>query len=312
MQGQATTVITERPQQRGGLVGPTILIGLGVIFLLNNFGLLSWNIWGILLRLWPILLIATGLDILIGRRSALGSLLVVALMVAAIATAVWFSGMLVVGGTLLSGQVISQTLGEASRADVHIGMSTGTLHISALNEPNELISGSVVTGENERVIRDFSVRNGTAYFKLISQQQQVFWYEARDEANKTWNLRLNPNVPLSLRLDGGVGKINADLSPFMLTKLVVDTGVGNVDITLPRSGVLEAKIDGGVGNASIVIPNGMAARIRVDSGLGKVDVNGNYTRQGDIYISPDYASAINRVDLVINAGIGKISVRQGE
>ncbi len=59
----------EKKTHRVGLVWPVILISAGMMFLLNNLGLLSWNVWGTLWRLWPVLLIAAGLDILIGRRS---------------------------------------------------------------------------------------------------------------------------------------------------------------------------------------------------------------------------------------------------
>ena len=66
-------------RRRGSLVGPLILIGLGVVFLLNNLGILSWSVWEVIFRLWPILLVAIGLDLLVGRRSTLGSLLALAL-----------------------------------------------------------------------------------------------------------------------------------------------------------------------------------------------------------------------------------------
>ena len=55
--------------RRGGLVGPIILIGLGVVFLLNNLGFLEWSVWDVLLRTWPLLLIAWGIDLLIVRRT---------------------------------------------------------------------------------------------------------------------------------------------------------------------------------------------------------------------------------------------------
>jgi hypothetical protein len=45
-------------------VGPIILIGLGVLLLFANFGLFRWDLFG---RLWPIILIALGAWILLGR-----------------------------------------------------------------------------------------------------------------------------------------------------------------------------------------------------------------------------------------------------
>ena len=56
-----------------GVAGPLILIAIGAAFLLSNMGLLSWSAWG-LLRLWPLILMAIWIDLLIGRRSVLGTL----------------------------------------------------------------------------------------------------------------------------------------------------------------------------------------------------------------------------------------------
>jgi hypothetical protein len=52
-----------------------ILITIGLIFLLNNFGILPWSIWNLLWRFWPLILILIGLQIIFGRNLA-GRLLV--------------------------------------------------------------------------------------------------------------------------------------------------------------------------------------------------------------------------------------------
>lgn len=44
--------------------GPVLLVGLGCAFLLNNFGVIHV---GRVFRLWPIVLIAIGASILVGR-----------------------------------------------------------------------------------------------------------------------------------------------------------------------------------------------------------------------------------------------------
>ena len=96
---------------RRSLVGPVILIGFGVILLLNNLGLLSWTIWDTLFRLWPVILIAIGLDILIGRRSLWGSLLSAALVLAIFGGAIWLFASRPAGGEAVTTEQISQPLG---------------------------------------------------------------------------------------------------------------------------------------------------------------------------------------------------------
>lgn len=314
MHSEATTIAPEQPaHRRGGLVGPTILIGLGVIFLLNNLNLLNWGVWVALLRLWPVLLIAVGLDILFGRRSLIGSLLIAGMLVLAIAAAVWSSHTGLLGGVLLTDQQINQPLDGASRAEIQLGHGVGTLRLGAMTEPEGLIAGTVTTEEGEQVTRDFSVRDGTAYFKLVSERRPVvFWPSVGNSGNTLWDLRLNPATPLRLELDSGVGTTSANLTALQVTELTVNSGVGDINLTLPERGQVTARINGGIGKTAIVIPRGMAARIEVDSGLGRVNVTGNYRHEDNRYISPDYATAANRVDLVISGGIGDIQVRQGQ
>ena len=51
---------------RGGGFGALLLIAIGVIFLLGNLNLLNWVRWEIV---WPVVLIALGLWILVERRA---------------------------------------------------------------------------------------------------------------------------------------------------------------------------------------------------------------------------------------------------
>src|SRR3990172_5801485 len=97
---------------RSSLVGPVILIGFGVILLLNNLGLLSWTIWDTLFRLWPVILIAIGLDILIGRRSLWGSLLSAALVLAILGGAIWLFASRPAGGEGVTTEQIRPAMGD--------------------------------------------------------------------------------------------------------------------------------------------------------------------------------------------------------
>jgi len=54
----------EERRRRGGIIGPVILIGLGVIFLLSNLGWLDVNLSSTLTRLWPVLLVVAGVALL--------------------------------------------------------------------------------------------------------------------------------------------------------------------------------------------------------------------------------------------------------
>jgi hypothetical protein len=307
------TLAAPRHHYRGGLVWPVILIGAGVVFLLNNLGLLSWNVWGTLFRLWPVLLIAIGLDILFGRKSIIGSLIVALLLVMVLGVAIsigapnWdFSGVGAVDRT----ETINVELKDASRADVEIDFGTGSLQLAALPADSQtLVKGSADLSRTERLQVDQSSSGGTARVTVRSSHDQLPLTNSVND-RKRWELDLNRNVPLNLRVDLGVGTSTLDLSQLQLAELQVDGGVAEATTKLPAVGRFDVKINGGIGQMTIIIPQGLAVHLQVDGGIGNVNVTGNFDRNGQEYTSPNFNSAANRANITVDGGIGQIVVRQ--
>jgi hypothetical protein len=300
----------ERRERRGSLVGPIILIGLGLVFLLNNLGMVSWDVWDTIARFWPILLIAIGLDILIGRRSILGSLLALAVMLVVVGAALWLITSQVTPGPALTYESIDQSREGATHADVTISFGAGALRVGVLPETSSLIAGRVALGQGEHLVRDFRKSGDTAVFTLRSEGFALFPFVGRWNTDKLWDLRLSPEVPLRLSINTGVGESTLDMERLKLTELDLHAGVGKVTLTLPGRGQMQASINGGIGEVIAKIPAGMAARVHATAGLGDSQVLGNYQRQGGVFVSPGYDTAENRVDLEVKGGIGKITIQQ--
>jgi len=68
-----------------------IIILIGLILLANNFGILPWGIWYYLIRLWPLVLIAIGIDLIL-KGTSLSFLRIIPplLVIAAICLTVYF------------------------------------------------------------------------------------------------------------------------------------------------------------------------------------------------------------------------------
>lgn len=47
--------------------GAVFLIFLGIIFLLNNLGILPWQIWNEIWKFWPVILILIGFELFLGK-----------------------------------------------------------------------------------------------------------------------------------------------------------------------------------------------------------------------------------------------------
>lgn len=293
--------------RRGGLVGPLLLIGIGVVFLLNNLGVLAVSVWDVIFRLWPVILIAIGLDLIIGRRSVWGALLVLVLILV-----LFVGGILLIGaqdGKALTTDEITQPLGGVTEAEISIGPAIGFIHVGSLDPGSGyLIQGNIRLMSGEDLRRDFNSSRDPASFTLRSSGQTWFPVIGGWGDKATWDLSLNPEAALNLDLSLGVGKIEVDLTRLDVTAVEVSLGLGKIIITLPDEGHFTAKISGAMGETYVVIPQGMAARIHVSTGLGTSNLPAGYTRRDDTYLSPGYASADDRVDIEISQAIGMITV----
>jgi Cell wall-active antibiotics response 4TMS YvqF len=236
--------------------------------------------------------------------------LIAAAIVVVLGVGLWFSGIWSGMGAQLVHEPVSQLLGAAARADVTIAMGVGQLRIGALDQPNNLIAGDISYSDRSSVDRSFALRGDTASFTLREQHSQANSLIKHSDDAAIWNLRLNPATPMRLTIETSVGASTIDLRQIHVTELDLKTGIGTTTLTLPRQGHVQVHISGGVGNTTIVIPAGVAVRLAIDAGVGSIKFPDAYQQQGDAYVSPDYETAANRIDLTASSGIGNITIKQ--
>lgn len=293
---------------RGGLVGPLLLIGIGVIFLLQRMDLITINFWDSIFRLWPILLIAIGIDLLITRRSIWGSLIALILIVAVMVGGVYLLG--VQAGTSLPTEAFRESLGEAKEAELSVNPGIGFLRIHALDVGDRnLVDGQIRTSIRERLTKDIDRKNGAVEILLESRGGEWIPAVGAWGEERLWDLGLNPEVAWDLDLDLGLGRHDLQLSGLDLTSLNLNMGIGQTLVTLPEEGTFRGRIEGAIGETVVIIPEGMAVRLHLNTGLAGRQVPAAFTQQGDVYVSPGFDSAENRAELEIDQAIGVIRVR---
>lgn len=294
----------------GGLLGPLILVLLGVLFLLNNFGIVDWSIWSQLWRLWPLVLIAVGLELLVGRRSPALSLIILLLLVAAAVAFLLYSGGFQPAGGL-SQFPVNVPSQNTSKASVDITFSVGDLSVDAQSEGSALATGSLdyYDGTSTPQVSD-NVSGDTRQLTIKQNEGGASFPFFGFGAHLSWTLHLSNQVPMTLRVEAGAGTVDMNLERLRISDLNLSTGAGDTSVILPsNAGTTIAKISGGAGTLDVTIPNGVEASIKVNSGIGKVDVDPKFAAQGDnIYTSQGYANARNKVDLTVNGGVGRITI----
>ena len=197
-------------------------------------------------------------------------------------------------------------LGEAESVDVTIEMAAGELRIQG---------GSRALFEGDFCYNVDKWKPDISYHTLGKQgilkvrQGKVSGIPA-GEGKNSWDIYLNEEVPLSMRVNFGAGEGRLDLRGLQLKSLIINMGVGdlNVNLTGEHTQDLDVSIDGGVGSATVYLPKDVGVRVNVDKGIGSVSAAG-FNRKGSIYTNDAHGEAEITIDVQIDAGIGTIDLR---
>ena len=294
---------------RGGYVGAVLGTGIGVIFLLSNFGFLYVDFWNIV-RFWPVLLIAWGLDIVVGQRSFLSLLLGIILGLALITGVVWLSeNQLVIGQSpAVEVEEIHHKVQDAEEAAIFINPVIGYLEINAATEPSILIDGQLQQESTSSIQKSFRSQNEKATFRL-EQEGQFTWLPTTQQA---WQLDLNTGIPIDLETNLAAGEQNLDLEDLEISDLSSEMAVGKTVVTLPRDSSFQGDISVAVGELVILIPENTNVRIVADTGLTGVTISGNLSKRDQIITTQGASDQKNVIRLNVEQSIGLLRVQTTE
>jgi hypothetical protein len=293
--------------RREGVVGSTLVIGLGTAFLLSNLGYLALNVWAVLARLWPLFLLAFGFDILIGRRSWLASLAGAAAILAILVGALLVTGVQVERGHMATAQVRQALESGVKSAKIDLEPAMGSLRLEKLAEPVALVMGTIPDSSAIRVTENYVLENGQANYTLRSPDST--FVVTTDTQVYNWDLGLATDIPLDLYVSLGAGQADLDLSGLTLSALKLDLAVGQAVVVLPATSSFSGTIDNAIGQVEIIIPSGVEVVIKVDNALSVVQTGSGIVKDGDTY-SAGGGGAKYRITLHISQAIGNINLRR--
>jgi hypothetical protein len=256
----------------GAPIVAMILLGIGIVLLLQDLDVIPESF-----TLWPIILIAIGVAILIG---SIGSTRPVA----------------------SSEQTIP--LDGATSARVVFNHGAGRLLVGPSPQPDILLNGTFAGGVEARVNRAGS---------LLDVDLRQRWHGTPWRAGGRgfeWTVALTPAVPLSLEFHVGASQSRLELADLLVSDLRLQTGASQTEVTMPKHGRCTARIQAGAAQVRVKVPDGVAARIRARKGLATANIDAaRFPLTGDAYVSANFEQAEDRIDLDIEAGAADVSVR---
>jgi len=132
--------------------------------------------------------------------------------------------------------------------------------------------------------------------------------------NNSIRLRLNPDVPLDLELNAGVGESTVDLSGMKVARVEIQSGVGETRLHMLEPNRTECnlvEISSGVGEFSLTgLGNFGFDEFRLRGGVGEtaLDLSGDWATVGDVEIEV----GVGEIDVQLPRDLGfEIRVNQG-
>ena len=296
-------------RQKRSLFWPMVFIGVGVMALLGNLGVLSRANFVVLLRLWPLALIMVGLDILFGRRwPILGALIGLGTVALAILLMLIGPSMGWGDDAEIKTDTFVEEIGAATSARINLDLSSAPTTVSALGDSDDLIDADLTYNGKIR----FNVRGEQEKTVNLSQRSDwsFTWFDWFDDDDKLrWDIALSSRLPLELEIDAGSGSSTLDLHRLQLTELKLDVGSGSVRANLPAAERhYDAQVDGGSGSCTLNLADGAAVSLDADAGSGKITIE--IGDQSDVSLRLDGGSGSISIGVPAHAAV-RVDVRDG-
>ena len=131
-------------------------------------------------------------------------------------------------------------------------------------------------------------------------------------SSRAARIALNPAVPWTIELSGGITDLNGSLDGIALERLEVEGGANHIDLELPApNGSVPVRVRGVASSARFRRPERVPVAVRVDGGISHLRLDGERFERlaGDRrFTSTAFAASTDRYELEILGGASDVRV----
>ena len=294
-------------------------IALGLVLLGNTFGYLSWGVWITIVSLWPLLLVAFGIELL-GR--GLGLPWVRALSNVVLLVGLLYGAFIMAPGTVGLGFDVPgltqpgspYTASKPHDASVQTGTATvraGATHLQ-IGAGTDLaaISGMAPAGSVPSLLS--TVSGGAAEVTVAEPSRSVVVFGVQQ---RTLDLTLDSAVAWkNVRLDIGAVQASADLSALKVEGVSANVGASDLSITIGALAPMVAvDVSGGAANVMLRVPANAAVKVDSKSGLSNVNVPLGYRHISGLPVIGDSSWASDgsggpTIAVTLQSGVSNLTI----
>lgn len=282
------------------------IISIGVLFLLINFNIINgWAVLSTFLEFWPAIFIMIGINIIF-RKNDIVRTVTWLIFLTALVSYSYFNGVTYNAGnnsrTSITNEKIEYKSG-VERGNLKLDLGGTRLMVDSTN--NNLLEGYVSDPNLER--RDSYTDGGkTASIQYGRDHGFYFWPIGNHESS----FSLNKDVIWNLDINTGAAEGILDMTDLKVENISINAGA--VDIKLlfgSKTKSTYARIKAGASSFDVTVPKDAGARVRLDGALTGNNLRElGWSRQGKEYISPNYNSSQNKIDIDVSMGVGSFTV----
>ena len=302
-----------------------ILIAIGILFILNNFGILEFG-WRAMWSLWPLILILWGISIL-----PIKDVIKISALVVVLALTIIFFNRISDRSTWWKFHNFHYYDGDWNDKDEEDEEQTYNYKNQDLSVPFDSLAMKGLL-QLDAAAGNFKVQGITSDMLSFSKTGDIGNYSltTNDEkgrkkitlsmekgrirhsvSDNQVNIRLNDRPSWNLNLDIGAAEIDMDLRDYKIDTASIDAGASSIDIKIGNKNPLTVMtFNAGASSIEVSIPKESACQIKSESFMISKEFDG-FTKKGDgIYQTQNFKSGKNKIYLDVKTAISKIDIKR--
>lgn len=314
------------------------LILVGIMFLLNTTGVVSWSIWMYVLRFWPILIVLIGVRIILGNSvfaRVVGMFLTIFLTVSAFGIAyiqstgerVSFLPDKVNDWVLEGGSGVFNITGEMTEdseeysfeeydsiTERYFKMDVGACEfdVSEGNIDGDVRIDSVYPKSYQSPELESSFKDGKLDLEFNgASAEKVFLFYDESKYDISFG---NLDTPTSFDVKLGAGSGSMVFDDLKVKDFWAEVGAGKLEVDFSREALPSGEVRFSVGAGKIIlnIPDTSGYELTYDLGVGNIqvegkDISGISGGRGK-YTSSNYTSAESKLNIFVSVGVGEFNI----
>ncbi len=280
--------------------GGLVLIVLGILLLLINLGYLGFDIFFSIFELWPLILIAIGVNIIFKNNQTVSYITWGLVILIIIIHTIYTQGASNSNIDSRDNIVIEK---HAKTKYGEFDLEIGATEIRLDSTDQNLLSVDII-GRQLDYKDDYKNNYETA---IIDVETRMLRSIRRQNFNSIYNFYLNEDVIWDLNFDVGAIAGEIDLEDIPVKYIDLNTGAADLTFILGDKHDLDFDIDTGASDLSFIFPEDVGLKIKMDIALSDTNISDlDLIHRGDYYISQDYDNANVVINLDIDMGLGNI------